>query len=186
MSDKIKGSEQIVSMIMGVLVVLVVGGLAYRYFQNRNSELIESEMIEQEENNQESQEGPGKTVVNQDGQTVYTVAAGDNLWKIAEKHYNSGYNWVDIAKENNLANANILLVGQKLVIPDVEAKQITVVQTPKESEEYTVVEGDSLSKIAGRVYGDIFAWETIWNANKDTIEDPYLIFPGQIITIPSR
>ena len=105
---------------------------------------------------------------------------------IAEKHYNSGYNWVDIAKENNLANANILLVGQKLVIPDVEAKQITVVQTPKESEEYTVVEGDSLSKIAGRVYGDIFAWETIWNANKDTIEDPYLIFPGQIITIPSR
>jgi len=183
MSEKIKGSEQLVSMIMGVLVVLVVGGLAYRYFQNRSGEI--SEVGTTVADSEESAQEEGSTTIDESGQTIYVVAEGDNLWEISEKHYGSGYNWVDIARENNLTDANIVLVGQKLTIPNVEVKQTTVAQKAEETEKYTIAEGDSLSKIAGEVYGDIFQWELIWNVNREIIEDPYLIFPGQIITIPS-
>jgi nucleoid-associated protein YgaU len=49
---------------------------------------------------------------------------------------------------------------------------------------YTVVKGDSLSKIAKRVYGDGRRWKELFEANKDTIKNPDLIFPGQVLKIP--
>lgn len=49
---------------------------------------------------------------------------------------------------------------------------------------YTVVEGDSLSKIAKRFYGKAGEWRRIYDANKDTIKNPDLIYPGQTFTIP--
>jgi nucleoid-associated protein YgaU len=49
---------------------------------------------------------------------------------------------------------------------------------------YVVVKGDSLSKIAKREYGDANKWRTIFEANKDLINDPDLIYPGQELTIP--
>ena len=49
---------------------------------------------------------------------------------------------------------------------------------------YTVVAGDSLSKIAKRFYGDASKWKLIHEANKDQIKDPDLIHPGQVFTIP--
>lgn len=51
---------------------------------------------------------------------------------------------------------------------------------------YTVVRGDSLSKIAKREYGDAGKWRTIFEANKDVIENPDLIEPGQELIIPER
>lgn len=44
---------------------------------------------------------------------TYTVKKGDTLSSIAKKH---GTTWQEIAKENNLANPNLLKVGQKLKI----------------------------------------------------------------------
>jgi nucleoid-associated protein YgaU len=49
---------------------------------------------------------------------------------------------------------------------------------------YTVVAGDSLSKIAKRVYGDAKLWRRIFDANRDQIENPDLIHPGQKLVIP--
>jgi nucleoid-associated protein YgaU len=49
---------------------------------------------------------------------------------------------------------------------------------------YTVVKGDSLSKIAKREYGDANKWRTIYEANRHLIKDPDLIYPGQLLTIP--
>lgn len=49
---------------------------------------------------------------------------------------------------------------------------------------YVVVKGDSLSKIAKREYGDANKWRTIYEANKDLIKDPDLIYPGQELKIP--
>jgi nucleoid-associated protein YgaU len=42
---------------------------------------------------------------------------------------------------------------------------------------YVVVKGDSLSKIAGREYGDPQKWRRIYDANRDLIKDPDLIYP---------
>ena len=49
---------------------------------------------------------------------------------------------------------------------------------------YTVVKGDSLSKIAKRVYGKASLWQKIYEANRDHIDDPDLIYPGQVLRLP--
>ncbi|HET9253206.1 MAG TPA: LysM peptidoglycan-binding domain-containing protein [Candidatus Eisenbacteria bacterium] len=49
---------------------------------------------------------------------------------------------------------------------------------------YVVVKGDSLSKIAQRFYGDAHDWRRIYEANRDQINDPDLIHPGQELRIP--
>ena len=51
---------------------------------------------------------------------------------------------------------------------------------------YTVVSGDSLSKIAKREYGDANAWKQIYEANRDILKDPDKIFPGQNLKIPPQ
>jgi nucleoid-associated protein YgaU len=53
-----------------------------------------------------------------------------------------------------------------------------------EDRTYTVVSGDSLSKIAHRQYGHAGRWRDIYNANRDTVENPDLIYPGQTLKIP--
>jgi len=49
---------------------------------------------------------------------------------------------------------------------------------------YTVVPGDSLSHIAKAHYGKAGKWRAIFEANRDQIEDPDRIFPGQVLRIP--
>lgn len=49
---------------------------------------------------------------------------------------------------------------------------------------YTVRSGDTLSGIAGRIYGHADYWPTIAKANK--IKDPRRIKPGQVLTIPAH
>ncbi|HKG33234.1 MAG TPA: LysM peptidoglycan-binding domain-containing protein [Gemmatimonadales bacterium] len=44
--------------------------------------------------------------------------------------------------------------------------------------------GDSLSKIAKREYGDAQQWRRIYEANRDLIQNPDLIYPGQVFRIP--
>jgi len=52
---------------------------------------------------------------------------------------------------------------------------------------YTVVKGDCLWKIAKKkeIYGNGFAWPKIYQANRDQIKNPDLIFPKQIFKIPN-
>lgn len=54
-----------------------------------------------------------------------------------------------------------------------------------QGESYTVVSGDSLSKIAKRHYGDAAKWHQIYDANKSTIgSNPDHIEVGQVLTLP--
>jgi nucleoid-associated protein YgaU len=50
---------------------------------------------------------------------------------------------------------------------------------------YTVVAGDSLSKIAQREYGDAGQWRRIYEANRGAISNPDLIHPGQVLNLPA-
>lgn len=49
---------------------------------------------------------------------------------------------------------------------------------------YTIEQGDTLSAIAKRVYGKASDWQRIFQANRDTLDNPDRIFPGQVITLP--
>ena len=60
--------------------------------------------------------------------------------------------------------------------------------TPAASAEqiYTVVAGDSLSKISKKLYGDANQWKRIFEANREQIKNPDLIHPGQKLKIPAK
>jgi hypothetical protein len=51
-----------------------------------------------------------------------------------------------------------------------------------EGETYTVKSGDSLSKIASHYSG--VSWREIFEANRDQLDDPDVIQPGQVLKIP--
>jgi len=55
-----------------------------------------------------------------------------------------------------------------------------------EARTYTVVSGDSLSKISKHFYGEANHWRRIFEANRDVIKNPDLIHPGQVLKIPSE
>lgn len=48
---------------------------------------------------------------------TYTVEHGDTLWTIAVRAYGDGYKWVEIARENNLTNPNVIHSGNILTLP---------------------------------------------------------------------
>ena len=62
----------------------------------------------------------------------------------------------------------------------------TAPTTPPAQRSYTVVAGDSLSKIAKRFYGKANAWKRIFEANQDIVKNPDLIHPGQVLRIPNE
>ena len=49
---------------------------------------------------------------------------------------------------------------------------------------YVVRAGDTLSKIAKEMLGDSGAYMDIYNANRDQLNDPNLVRPGQVLKIP--
>lgn len=51
-------------------------------------------------------------------------------------------------------------------------------------EAHEVVEGNTLWDLAGYFYDDPWKWPRIYEANRDRIDDPDLIHPGQVLRIP--
>ena len=51
---------------------------------------------------------------------------------------------------------------------------------------YTVQKGDTLSAIAQHHYGKASRWHAIFEANRDQIDDPDLIRPGQVLKLPAE
>ncbi|AEF99836.1 peptidoglycan-binding protein LysM [Methylomonas methanica] len=60
----------------------------------------------------------------------------------------------------------------------------TAALEPQNVEYYLIQSGDSLSKIAKKYYGNGNDYPKIFEANREVIKDPDLIFPGQKIRIP--
>ena len=51
---------------------------------------------------------------------------------------------------------------------------------------YTVVAGDTLSKIAKEFYGNANAYNAIFKANEPMLSHPDKIYPGQMLRIPAQ
>jgi nucleoid-associated protein YgaU len=166
-------------MILGAIVIVVVGVLVVNYFRGQEAgETIPPVDIE----NLGTVSLP----------TIHSVAEGEDLWKISERYYESGYNWVDLASANNLSNPSLIEEGQELSIPDVEAKKSTVekpiLSAETEGQEaisgttYTVVRGDSLWDVAVRAYGDGYRWVDI--ASENDLVNPDIIHAGNVFVLP--
>lgn len=62
--------------------------------------------------------------------------------------------------------------------------RISVTKPEPQATFYTVKRGDSLSKIAKKMYGDAKLYKVIFEANKPMLKNPNMIFPGQSLRIP--
>lgn len=56
---------------------------------------------------------------------------------------------------------------------------------PQKNKTYTVKKGDCLWNIAKKFYGNGSQYNKIFNANRDKIKNANLIYPGQVLVIPS-
>ena len=61
---------------------------------------------------------------------------------------------------------------------------MSVDRSEPEAKYYTVVSGDSLSKISKAQYGDANKYMTIFEANRPMLQHPDKIYPGQVLRIP--
>ena len=187
----LKLNESTISMILGGLVVVVVGILIYNYFTNVGKEgQVETLPVEPDKIELVEEEGQ---MVPKGLPTSHSVVAGEDLWKISEKYYGNGYNWVDVASANKLTNPNRILVGQALEIPkaavrgEVVQKQAVVAAEASNTitgGSYTVQKGDTLWKIAVRAYQDGYKWPQIAQANQETVTNPDVIEIGMVLTLP--
>ena len=76
----------------------------------------------------------------------------------------------------------VLLIGNTNGVAEVEVL-MTVANRP-ETVMYTVVSGDSLSKISKEHYGDAMKYNLIFEANRPMLSHPDKIYPGQVLRIP--
>lgn len=203
-----KMNEDRFSTLLGVIVVFLVGLMMFNYFKSANLSIWKGSIFENGATTTADEE---KTDITSQKPDTYKVVKGDVLWRIAENHYKSGYNYVDIIKENNLPADGRIEVGMELKLPKVEAKKITakeavaektkdpkkveVVVTPTPAktagtidlDTYTTQKGDSLWTISVRAYGDGFKWTKIYWENKAVIgKNPNMLFSGVKLSLPKN
>lgn len=78
----------------------------------------------------------------------------------------------------------VLMAGNVAGVARVEAAQVEAPAQTAQVDFYEIQKGDTLSAIAKRFYGDANAYPRVFEANREVIKDPDLIYPGQKIRIP--
>lgn len=88
------------------------------------------------------------------------------------------------ASSSDALEKAILMVGNARGVEMVDASGVTGAAPANNVEFYVVEKGDSLSAIAKKLLGNAMDYPKIFEANREVIKDPDLIFPGQKIRIP--
>ena len=122
---EVETNQSKLSMVLGGLIILVIGILIFNYFNKSNPSLGPSSQTEQspspETGDVSPNQLPGK----------YTVKEDDTLFIIAEKYYQDGSRFEDIAKANNIIDVDLVETGTVLEIPKLE--EATPTPGPSES-----------------------------------------------------
>jgi nucleoid-associated protein YgaU len=78
----------------------------------------------------------------------------------------------------------VLMAGNVKGVSEVKADGVSAPPQPAPVEYCVIQKGDSLSAIAKRYYGNAKDYPRIFDANREVIKNPDLIYPGQKIRIP--
>lgn len=180
--------EKYFNLVLGMVISLILSSIVYTYFLRNIPLNIAIKLPKFNVFN--SQPKVDKKEVAKTNPKTYVVQEGDDLWNIAEKFYGSGFNAYDISVANKLSDASTLTAGTKIIIPDVKKREPTTgeissaatSQVTNVENKYVVQPGDSLSIISQKVYGDIFSWPKILQANNLTNADQIEV--GMVLSIP--
>jgi nucleoid-associated protein YgaU len=88
------------------------------------------------------------------------------------------------AKDQSAFEKAILMAGNVLGIQEVQADELEVPSQDSNVEYYEIQKGDTLWAIASKFLDDGNKYTEIFEANREVIKDPDLIYPGQKIRIP--
>ena len=93
-------------------------------------------------------------------------------------------------KKADFSGVTATVTSTEEIVPKADFSGVTATVTSTEEivgeQRYTVQKGDNLSKIAKNLLGNANAWKQIFEANRDVLDNPDKIFPGQTLTIPPR
>ena len=120
-----------------------------------------------------------EVIANTTGIDVLIDGHSHSTFEKTEKHKDGED--VVVAQTGTKLNA----LGKLTITPDGAIKTELVKEIPASGEKtVTVKSGDSLSRIAKRELGSYSAWASIYEANRDTIKDPNLIYAGMVLKVP--
>lgn len=101
------------------------------------------------------------------------IAVDDGVAKVSGK-----------AKDQSAFEKAILMAGNVFGIGRVEADELEAPEASEKVEYYEIQSGDTLWAIASKFLGNGAKYTEIFEANREVIKDPDLIYPGQKIRIP--
>ncbi len=133
------------------------------------------------------------------GRKIFNKDKDDPAEKIKEhiEENNPGIDGLEVAYEDGKVTISgdassadalekaVLIAGNIHGVADVDASTVSAPVQTITIEYYEIKSGDTLSKIAKQFYGKASEYPRIFDANREVIGDPDLIFPGQKIRIPS-
>lgn len=70
------------------------------------------------------------------------------------------------------------------VVASILAAQPIAAQEAAQPRTHTVVRGDNLWNLAQQYLGNPFLWPEIYRLNRDVVEDPHWIYPGEMLRLP--
>lgn len=175
--------EKFLSFIIGLIFFISLSYYSFSLYTNFINFKFSKHLIKNKINT-------NKKVID-DKKNYYLVQPNDDLWRISEKFYGNGEFVNKIAEENNLDVNQPIEPGQRLIIPKIEnlknnQGEISSLTTNRKTDNlsyYIVAPGDSLSLISLKVYGNLFDWPKILNANNLT--NPDQIEVGMKLLIPN-
>jgi N-acetylmuramoyl-L-alanine amidase len=110
---------------------------------------------------------------------TYTVVKGDTISGIAARY---GLTTVGVLALNGLGRTSLIFPGQVIRLTSAAAAPaapVPVATAPASTGKYTIVAGDTISKIAAR-----FGVTTLSVLTANSLGWSTIIYPGQVITIP--
>jgi len=210
LENEVQNNQSRLSLVLGALIILVVGILLFNFFNKPGEEVGPSQQTKNETTEQgdvSPNSLPGKYTV-KEGDTLFLIA--EKYYRDGEK-YSAIVDANKIQNPNNVEVGTVLEIPKvegtsPSPSPEQEATE-TASPSPTPTSEatllngtekgatitsefgpaitdstYTVQEGDWLSKIADRAYGDVMAYQKIAQANN--LSNPDLIETGMVLQIP--
>ena len=114
---------------------------------------------------------------------AYIVQPGETLNIISSKVFGTARRWQELAEANQLAEPFVIYPGQQIrfAVADDATRTFAEGYRNLPQQVVEVEQGDTLSSLAERIYGNSNHWKILASMNQTTIPDPDNLEPGAVL-----